>query len=86
MAQKKHKWKRIGHIYNHTWECTNCGCIKDAKKLFSTEYRHNGETTETAPNCEVKQEPAKEGWESDWEIVNAQIKNGVNPRIWEIMK
>lgn len=51
VIRRRHKWKRIGHIYDHTWECQKCGCVKDAVRMLSTEYRLNGETFETAPNC-----------------------------------
>lgn len=51
VIRRRHKWKRVGHLYDHTWECQRCGCIKDAVRMFSTEYRLNGETFEKAPNC-----------------------------------
>jgi len=51
VIRRRHKWKRTGHLLNHEWTCVNCGCVKDANRLYSTEYRLNGVTYESAPNC-----------------------------------
>ena len=51
VIRRRHKWERTGHTLNHEWTCVKCGCVKDANRLFSTEYRLNGETFENAPSC-----------------------------------